>query len=939
MYLPIPTTPTKSARPTKNKLMNAVIFVVCMLVAVLITACGQKNADTLLASAKEYIAKKDYSSASIQLKSALQKQESGEVQYLLALSLVEIGDYVGAELQARRALLSKYDANVVYPVLAKAMFGLGDFSRITTEFRKVTVNDSANQALILNIVGEAFLAQRQPNEALAAFDAALVKVPGEPRAKIGKARTRAATGDLTEPLKVADEILARSPNFAPALTLKADVLIAQLKPDEAIVTLSKLVEVDPFNGQARFSLISLLTANNKFDEAAKAIDAMKLAAPRDIRSGYLAGVLALRKGEPLKARDEAIKILSTMPDHPPSLVLVGAAEFQLGALSTAADYLRKAIAANPENIYARNLLIAIYLRQGEPGKAEDVLTPALKSSPADPTILRAAGEVAMANNQPKDAANYYAQALALEKNNALTQTRLAQIRLINGDTSDAVTGLEAASSLDKDQFQADLSLVALYFDKREFDKALQAVSTLEKKQPNNPLTYNVRGAVYVGKRDIRAARLSFEKALSIQPNYLPAASSLARLDLAEKNPAAAKRRYEFIIEKEPGNDGALLALAQLQILTSATDDDVVATINGAIKANPRSAQARLALIGFYTKRGNTKAAIEAAQLAAGALPTEPRVLEALGSAQLIAGEPNQAIEAFNKLIRLQPDSAAPLMRLASAQYAAKSVDDAIATLRKAIILKPDSLEAQAEIIAIQIASARVEDALKEAKAIQKSRPAEAIGFAAEGDILASQKRPADAASAYAEAIMRKPSAELVTRQYQMLVAARKQTDAASLANKWIQANPKDTTLKFQIANDFLAKKEYRDAAARYKEIVAIQPLNFGALNNLAWVLHELKDISAMSYAEKAYAIAPNNAEVLDTYGWLLHSKGEAVRGLTLLKQAASAAPTNIDARMHLAKALMAAGDKAASRKELDAVLQLSENSPLKSEAQRLLLSL
>ncbi len=931
----------------KTRLKNLAMTAGFLLIVAIAAGCGQKSADSLLTSAKDYIAKKDYSSASIQLKSALQKKESGEVQYLLALSLVELGDYGGAELQARRALLSQYSPDAVYPVLAKAMLGLGEFKKITAELGKVAVNDPANQALISTILGEAYLAQRQPANALNSFDAALVKVPNEPRALIGKARAIAmpiAGNDTSgsaaaSALTVADEILAGSPNFAPALALKADVLIAQAKTTEAIEVLNKLVAASPFNGQARFSLISLLTAENKLDEAAAAINAMKQVAPRDIRPNYLSGVLALRKGETVKARDEAIKVLNVAPDHPPSLVLAGAAEYQLGSLSTAADYLRKALALSPENIYARNMLVAIYLRQGQPGKAEDALAPALKSAPSDPAVLRAAGEVALANNQPKEAATYYAQALAVEKSSVATQTRLAQIRLANGEVNDAVAGLEAASSLDKDQYQADLSLIALYFDKRDFDKALAAVSMLEKKQPNNPMTHNVRGAVYVGKKDIKAARLNFERALTIQPNYLPAASSLARLDLADKNPAVAKERYESIVAKDPGNDGALLALAQIQSLSNTPAADVAATINRAIKANPNSAQARVALVGFYTRQADVKSALVAAQSAQTAMPNEPRIVEALGTAQVAAGELALGLETFNKLTRMQPDSPLPLMRLASAQYASKSIDAAIATWRKAMSIKPDLLEAQREIIAAQIASGRVEDALKEAKAIQKSRPTEAIGFAAEGDILASQKRFADAGNAYAEGIKRQSVAELLARQYEMLIAAGKTPEANVLASKWIQANPKDTVVRFQIANDLLAKKDYRDAASRYKEIIAIQPSNFGVLNNLAWVLHQIKDGSAMEYAEKAYAIAPGNPEVMDTFGWILFSKGDTARGLTMLKQAVSASPKNLEARLHLAKAFVAASDKVAARKELEVIVGQKENSAIAVEANQLLQSL
>ena len=101
----------------------------------------------------------------------------------------------------------------------------------------------------------------------------------------------------------------------------------------------------------------------------------------------------------------------------------------------------------------------------------------------------------------------------------------------------------------------------------------------------------------------------------------------------------------------------------------------------------------------------------------------------------------------------------------------------------------------------------------------------------------------------------------------------------------------------------------------------------------------MKDASAIGYAEKAYEIAPGSAEVMDTLGWLLVGKGDVTRGTTLLRQATSASPRNLEARLHLAKALIAGGDKASSKKELEAIIGLGNKSPITTEANKLLRSL
>ena len=904
-----------------------------------LVGCGKKNAESLVVAAKESLAKKDYANASLQLKNALQQRDDAEVRFLLSKTLVEQGDFVAAELQLRRAIESGYSMQAIYPLLARVLAGRGEHTKLIAELGAAQVADPAARVLVKTILGEAYLAVGKAENARNAFAAALSDLPNDPRARVGEAKVLAMAGDFDGAGRIADEILKTSRDLPQALTLKADLLVAQSKPDEAVVLLDELVKLLPSDGQPRFALISLLIASEKLDRAAAEIDAMKKAAPRDIRSRYLEAVLAFRKGDSAKARDAAQQVLSAVPNHAPSLLLAGAAEYQLGSLSTAEDHLKKVLSAQPTSLYARNLLIATYLRKGQPRKADDVLQPALKQAPSDPAILRSAGEVAFANNQIADAAGFYERAIAIEKDNSSLRTRLAQIRLASGDTGRALDDLEKVAGMDSGQYQADLSLISAYLGRKEYDKALAAIAVLEKKQPNNPLTHAARGTVYAAKNDTKSARMHLEKAVTLQPSYLPAARILAGLDIAEKNPAAARKRFDAMLANDPKDEGALLSLADVLIATGGTAPEITATIERAIKGNPASSPARIALVKYLSQSGNAKGALTAAQAAVAAIPNEPRILDVLGLAQLAAGETSQAIETFNKLSSLQPDSPLPLMRLASAQYAAKQVDEPIRALRKALAMKPDLIEAQRQIVVAQLAAGRVDDALKEVKAIQKSRPKEAVGFAMEGDVLASQKKHAEAAIAYAEGSKRQGDPELVVKQIQMLQTAGKSADAGLVSQKWLKENPKDPVVRFHLANVAMQNKEYKYAAERYRELLTIRPDVPAVLNNLAWVLNELADPSAISYAEKANSISPGNADIQDTLGWLLVARGDAKRGVELLKQSVAASPKSPEPRMHLAKGLIKIGDKAGAKRALEELIVIPGAGALKDEAEQLLKSL
>jgi Tfp pilus assembly protein PilF len=152
----------------------------------------------------------------------------------------------------------------------------------------------------------------------------------------------------------------------------------------------------------------------------------------------------------------------------------------------------------------------------------------------------------------------------------------------------------------------------------------------------------------------------------------------------------------------------------------------------------------------------------------------------------------------------------------------------------------------------------------------------------------------------------------------------------------VRENPKDTVVPLYLADRALQAKDYKAAAAGYQKIVAEQPNNVVAMNNLAWSLYELKDPGAIGMAEKAARAAPRSPAVADTYGWLLVESGDTKRGTEILGRAAKAAPNAHEIRLHYAKALIRSGDKAAARKELEAIAALTGESPSKAEAAELL---
>ena len=69
--------------------------------------------------------------------------------------------------------------------------------------------------------------------------------------------------------------------------------------------------------------------------------------------------------------------------------------------------------------------------------------------------------------------------------------------------------------------------------RNEVAKAMAAVQT-SKKRPERPGDLQHEGGVLIASKDPAGARKAFEKALELKPDFLPALSNLARLDIGEK---------------------------------------------------------------------------------------------------------------------------------------------------------------------------------------------------------------------------------------------------------------------------------------------------------------------------------------------------------------------------------------------------------------------
>jgi putative PEP-CTERM system TPR-repeat lipoprotein len=910
--------------------------IVAAVTAVLLVACGGDKPEALVASGRDYLAKNDVKAAIIQLKNALQKNPGlAEARFLLGKALLQNGDPAGAEVELRKALDAKYAADQTVPLLAQALLATGQAKKLLTDLEKVELTTPESKADFQTSVAMAHAALGHMDKAKASIDAALALKPDHARTLIIKARLLSADNDAPGALGLLEAILTKDAKNYEAWSIKGDILSVQGNSDGALDAYRKAVAAKPDFAGGHAAIIRVLLKQDKLDEAGVQLEVMKKALPKNPQALLIEAEYLMQKKEFKRALEVAQDLLKIAPDHPRALLVAGAAQFQLNSLAQAEDNLARAVRMMPGSISARRMLALVHLRTGQPAKALSVVEPILDKSDKDSGLLSLAGDIYMQNGNPQKAEEYFSKAAALDPKNATKQTKVALTHLVEGKGEAAFGELERIASADSGT-TADMALIATAIRGKEFGKALKAIDALEKKRPDDPMVYSLRGTVLAAKGDSVAGRKSLEKALSVKPGYFPAAAGLASLDLKDNKPDDAKKRFEGVLAVDPKNFRASLVLANLQAKTGAGTDEVAAQIAKAIQASPGELAPRLALINFLLQSKDAKKALTAAQEAETAMPDRVEVLELLARAQQETGDTNQALATCGKLTSLMPGSPHPYLRMADINIAAKNNPAAIQNLRKALELQPDLVPAQRNLIMLYVDAQNFRDALAVVEEVKKQRPKDAVGFLLEGDIAAARKAWPEAVAIYRAGLKEVPSTELAIRIYAVLGIGGKAGEADKFGTTWLADHPQDAGFRMAMAERAVAQKDFSAAVRHYQVLLQTQSNNPVVLNNLAWALSQLKDPKAIDYAEKANLLAPNQPAIMETLGTLLAQKGETARALQLSQKALDLAPQSAEIRLSLAKVQIKAGKQAEARKNLDELAKLGERFPAQAEVARLL---
>jgi tetratricopeptide (TPR) repeat protein len=261
---------------------------------------------------------------------------------------------------------------------------------------------------------------------------------------------------------------------------------------------------------------------------------------------------------------------------------------------------------------------------------------------------------------------------------------------------------------------------------------------------------------------------------------------------------------------------------------------------------------------------------------------------------------------------------------------------------RALQIAPGNIATLSQVVAIDMSAGRTREAGRRLAAELTQRPDDVPLLMLSAKVLLAQQQ-----FARSEKLLRRvveidgTNLEGYTLLGQLFVAQNRLDDAVREFSAVVERDPKSSSAHTMLGLLLHAQHRVPDAIAHYEKALEADPRAVTAANNLAWLLAENGEQLDRAYqlALVAKSERPNDAEILDTAGWVYFKRGMFALAVTALEQAVQGDPKRALYSYHLGMAYAKQGDDADARKALERALALEPRFERAAHAREVLSTL
>jgi cellulose synthase operon protein C len=671
--------------------------------------------------------------------------------------------------------------------------------------------------------------------------------------------------------------------------------------------LSQTVEIQPDNYAAHLDLANLLIAARQFNEAKDHLDILAQKQPNAdfyiARANYYAAT-----SDVTDALADMRKAIDLDPKRSDAFLNLGLLQIHGEQWDAAEASFKQAAKLDPKSIDAQLYLGKFYQTRGRFPEAEQWFKKAIETAPNDPNPRLSLAGLYVAENKPEQAEEFLRQSKKDFPNNSEGYRMLGDYYYHNGDIDKATAEYEVLyRDHDKDAV-VKKNYIQLLILKNRLDEARKLNDENLKAKPDDE-----DSLVFKGNIEIRSGKAS------------DAVNTLQAV--IKNNPDHAVAHYQLG-----------LAYDQLGNTNRAESE-----WHDAVRLGPGNVEAHRALAGVAIHHSDAAALAQEASQIIELQPAAPDGYLLRGVAETDRKQFATADEDFHRSLERQPNNPAAYVQLGNLHVAQGQNVEAQKFYQQALDQDPNNTDAMGGVLNVDLLQKQPDKAIATIRA-QLDKYPKNLGFHIMlGQLLVEQKK--DLAAGEAE-FQRASDLDKKNDEARIkLGVVQSQRGAVDQAlQTYLEGsknNPNDVVFYVLAGDIYRSRGQWDLANQQYNKVLAIQPDNPVASNDLAYVMLQQGgnvDI-AFGLAQKARRQLPDNPNSADTLGWAFYHKKVYSSAIDLFKEAVKKEPANPVFNLHLGLAYAKNGQLNLGQQQLDHVIKINPNQPGIDELRQALVEL
>jgi tetratricopeptide (TPR) repeat protein len=436
------------------------------------------------------------------------------------------------------------------------------------------VKKSPNKERPHTNLGAALANQGELEEAIEHYKIALQIDPkfAETHYNLGEALAR--QGKAEEAIQHYKNALQVDPNFVKAHNNLGLELRKQGKTDEALQHYKKALQIDPNFELLYTNLADVLLDLGKTDEALQHYRKALQIRPDYVNAHNSLGVLLEKQGKTDEAIQHYRKALQIKPDFVKAHNNLGIALTEQGKTDEAIAHYNKALELKPENIEALFNMGDALVKQGKTEQAINYLNKALQ---IDPDYAKAHSNIGSIYTKQKNfekAIYHNNEALRLNPQLAEPHNNLGIALMHEGKIDAAISEFKKALQLKPDFSMAENNLNRALAIQKEIETEISRFEELLKDNPENVELHFQLGNLYFSIGDQRQAEQQYNKALQLNPKFVPAINNLALITAANKEYDKALTIFSDVLNYYPDDAGTHYNIACMYSRLNRVDESI-----------------------------------------------------------------------------------------------------------------------------------------------------------------------------------------------------------------------------------------------------------------------------------------------------------------------------------------------------------------------------